>query len=70
MVTETADVDDVVAREFEAFFADRFVPLSRLAYLLTGSASAADEIAQEACESVFLRWSTIEHPRSYRARQS
>ena len=58
-------VGDSVAREFEEFFADRFVALSRLAYLLTGSASAADEIAQDALEGVFRRWAAIEHPRAY-----
>lgn len=58
-------VGDAVAKEFEEFFADRFVSLSRLAFLLTGSASAADEIAQDALEGVFRRWAMIEHPRSY-----
>ncbi len=50
---------------FEAFFAERFAPLARLAYLLTGSSSAADEIAQDACEQVFRRWAQIDHPRAY-----
>ncbi|HUF97368.1 MAG TPA: sigma-70 family RNA polymerase sigma factor [Ilumatobacter sp.] len=63
MVSEI--VDDVVAKDFEEFFADRFVSLSRLAFLLTGSASAADEIAQDALEGVSRLWATIEQPRAY-----
>jgi len=51
--------------EFSAFFDERFVALSRLAFLLTDSSTAADEIAQDACEQVFRRWSDIEHPRTY-----
>lgn len=50
---------------FESFFDERFAPLSRLAFLLTGSSEAADEIAQDACEQVFRRWSDIEYPRAY-----
>jgi len=50
---------------FEAFFAERFAPLARLAYLLTGSSTAADELAQDACEQVFRRWTQIDHPRAY-----
>ncbi len=63
MVSEV--VDDAAEGSFEDFFADRFVSLARLAFLLTGSASAADEIAQDALESVLRRWDTIEHPRTY-----
>jgi len=47
---------------FRAFYAERFPPLSRLAFLLTGSPDAADEIAQEACEQVLRRWNDIDHP--------
>lgn len=50
---------------FEAFFADRYVPLSRIAFLLTGSSAAADEIAQDACEQVYRRWAEIRHPHAY-----
>lgn len=50
---------------FGAFYADRFAALSRLAFLLTGSSEAADEIAQEACEQVFRRWDDIDYPRAY-----
>ncbi len=57
----TTERDD----SFGAFYADRFDALSRLAFLLTGSSEAADEIAQGACEQVFRRWDDIDHPRAY-----
>lgn len=38
--------------------------LSRLAFLLTGSSTLADELAQDASEQVFRRWDDIKH-RSY-----
>lgn len=50
---------------FDAFFAERFAELSRLAFLLTGSSAVADEIAQDACEQVFRRWDDVTHPRAY-----
>ena len=50
---------------FDAFFVDRFAELSRLAFLLTGSSGAAEEIAQDACEQVFRRWDDVTHPRAY-----
>ena len=54
------------SHRLEAFFSgSSFVPLSGLPTCSPAPRVAADEIAQEACESVFLRWSTIEHPRSY-----
>ena len=63
-------VDDEIALNatadsFRAFYAERFPPLSRLAFLLTGSPDAADEIAQEACEQVLRRWGDIDNPRAY-----
>lgn len=50
---------------FDVFFAERSARLARLAFLLTGSAAAADEIAQDACEQVLRRWGDIEYPRAY-----
>ncbi len=52
-------------RQFEVFFDEHHVGLSRLAYLLTGSHGVADEIAQDACEQVFVRWNEIEHADRY-----
>ena len=68
-MAEAAPLDETTlaqrAAEFDAFFSDRFAPLSRFAYLLTGSSSVADELAQEACEQVFRRWDSITHPNAY-----
>lgn len=50
---------------FDEFYAERFTPLSKLAFLLTGSAAQADELAQDACEQVLRRWDEIDHPRTY-----
>lgn len=65
MVVNVVESGDADGREFEVFFADRFAPLARLAYLLTGSSSAADEIAQDACENVLKRWPAIDNPNAY-----
>lgn len=65
MMTEVTEIALQRGETFEEFFAERFAPLSRLAFLLTGSSSAADELAQDACEQVFRRWSDIDHPRTY-----
>ena len=43
----------VAVRPFEAFFEEQHVRLARALYLLTGSASEADELAQEALVRVY-----------------
>ncbi len=66
MVDEPIVMRDVrEVGSFDEFFVDRFVELSRLAFLLTGSSDVADEIAQDACEQVYRRWDRIDHPRAY-----
>lgn len=55
----------VATETFAAFYAERFKPLSRFAFLLTGSSERADELAQDACEQVLRRWDHIDHPRTY-----
>lgn len=69
MVAEVIDVPDPIgiggSESFDDFFAERFAPLSRIAFLLTGSSEIADELAQDACEQVFRRWDEIDHPRTY-----
>lgn len=62
---ESLAIDGREAKSFEEFFADRFAPLARLAFLLTGSAAVADEIAQDACEQVLRRWSDVSFPGAY-----
>lgn len=59
------EVIDLSGETFETFYAERFEPLSRFAFLLTGSSERADELAQDACEQVLRRWGEIDHPRTY-----
>jgi RNA polymerase sigma factor (sigma-70 family) len=68
MVNDRTELAAAADESFGAFYGDRFAPLSRLAFLLTGSSDAADEIAQEACEQVLRRWDDIDHPRAYARR--
>ena len=44
---------------FEEFFAEQHVRLARALYLLTGSTSEADELAQEALVRVYERWDRV-----------
>jgi RNA polymerase sigma factor (sigma-70 family) len=44
---------------FEAFFADEFARLARALFLLTGTASQAEELAQEAMVRVYERWAAV-----------
>ena len=53
---------------FEAFFEAQHVRLARALYLLTGSASEADELSQEALVRVYERWDRVcrmESPEGY-----
>jgi RNA polymerase sigma-70 factor (sigma-E family) len=44
---------------FEAFFSERYEPLLRALYLLTGDRHEAEELAQEACFRVYERWERL-----------
>ena len=58
----------VAPRVFDDFFVEQHVRLARALYLLTGSASEADELAQEALVRVYERWdrvSRLESPEGY-----
>ncbi len=50
---------------FDAFYADSLWGAARLAHLLTGSASVAQDIAQDAMVAVHQRWSEIDNPSAY-----
>lgn len=41
------------------------LPMARLAFVLTGSSSFADEIVQEAFLKVHVNWSSIDNPGGY-----
>ena len=46
-------------QDFAAFVAARATSLFRLACLLTGSPSEADDLVQDSLEKVYLRWSRV-----------
>ncbi|MFJ4834016.1 SigE family RNA polymerase sigma factor [Streptomyces sp. NPDC088747] len=61
-------VDDTAAAEFHAFFERHYAELSRLAYLLTGEADAADDLAADALLALWHRWDRVraaDHPAAY-----
>jgi RNA polymerase sigma-70 factor (sigma-E family) len=45
--------------DFDEFVAARWVPLFRLAYLLTADAQAAEDLLRTAMERTFARWPTV-----------
>lgn len=62
---EAGNVAVVNPQRFEDFYAAAWPGAVRLAHLLTGVASAAEDLAQEAFTRMSSRWSTIEHPPAY-----
>lgn len=57
----------IVSRDagFDELFANQRDAMTRLAYLLTGSASHADEAVQESFARVYERWSAIDSPPAF-----
>ena len=60
----------VAAREdedggFVALYRERYAPMVRLAYLLTGSEAIAEELVQDAFVAVHRSWDRAEHPPAY-----
>jgi RNA polymerase sigma-70 factor (ECF subfamily) len=47
------------SESFADFFAERYEPLLRALYLVTGDAHEAEELAQEACFRVYKRWERL-----------
>lgn len=52
-------------RSFEAFFADKYASTVRLARLLSGSATIAEDLAQDAFVRVHPHFDHVDHPNSY-----
>jgi RNA polymerase sigma-70 factor (sigma-E family) len=50
---------------FEQLYADAYAPMVRLALLLTGSPTQAEELVQDAFVRVFAHWADVETPRAY-----
>ena len=60
----------VAAREdedggFVALYRERYAPMVRLAYLLTGSEAIAEELVQDAFVSVHRAWDRADSPSAY-----
>jgi RNA polymerase sigma-70 factor (ECF subfamily) len=58
--TDASGAAAVAPARFEEFFDGEHVRLSRALYLLTGNASDADELTQEAMVRVFERWDRVQ----------
>lgn len=46
-------------------FRSQYAPLVRLAFLLVGSNTVAEELVQDAFAQLVRRWNTVEHPKAY-----
>ena len=57
--------DVAVADDFEALYRERWDPMVRLAYLLTGSQAIAEELVQDAFVSVHRSWARATNPSAY-----
>jgi RNA polymerase sigma-70 factor (sigma-E family) len=60
-----------VDQDFAEFVAARWTPLYRLAYLLTASPTAAEDLLQTSLEKAYVRWARIvgmEHAEAYERR--
>ena len=53
------------AEEMVSLYRDRYAPMVRLAYLLTGDRSAAEELVQDAFVSVHRSWARVGDPPAY-----
>ncbi|WP_030742958.1 SigE family RNA polymerase sigma factor [Streptomyces sp. NRRL F-5135] len=61
-------LDDTAAAEFHAFFERHYAELSTLAYLLTGEADTADDLASDALLAMWRHWDRVraaDHPVAY-----
>src|SRR5258708_2798774 len=50
---------------FVALYRERYDPMVRLAYLMTGSEAVGEELVQDACVAVHRSWARAESPRAY-----
>lgn len=51
--------------EFSCFYAAHYAPTKRLAYLLTGSVSSAEDATHDAFTAVYPRFADLEQPSAY-----
>jgi len=52
-------------RSFDAFYADRYQPMLRVAIGIVDQPCTAEEIVQEALQRVWLRWGDLDNPSCY-----
>lgn len=46
-------------------YRERYVPMVRLAFLMVGSTTVAEDLVQDAFARMHRPWDTIEHPKAY-----
>ena len=63
---EVGAVSEVrTAPSFAALYAEAYVPMVRMAHLMTGSNTAAEELVQDAFVKVFKRFDALDNPGAY-----
>jgi RNA polymerase sigma factor (sigma-70 family) len=60
-----APVDVLVNEPFEAFYHREFAGLVRLAMVLVDSQEQAEEVVQDACAALYLRYQAVTSPLAY-----
>jgi RNA polymerase sigma-70 factor (sigma-E family) len=53
------------ARSLDALYGELYQPMVRLAYLLTGSVSAAEDVVQDSFARLHQRWDRVRKPSAY-----
>jgi RNA polymerase sigma-70 factor (sigma-E family) len=53
------------ARSLEALYGELYQPMVRLAYLLTGSVSGAEDVVQDSFACLHQRWDRVRNPSAY-----
>ncbi len=59
------DPEEAIEGTFAETYRANFLPMARLAYLLTSSREAAEDIVQESFVKLHRHWRKVEHPRPY-----
>lgn len=65
MTNAKDDADSVSSAGFDELFRREQPSMARMAALLVGSHSAAEDVVQEAFASISTRWSSIDNPGGY-----
>lgn len=63
MMTGTTTTDATTT--FDEFYADRWAPTLRLAYVMCGHRATAEDIAQDAFVGLSRMWDRVDHPAAY-----